>query len=223
MESRLALESACGNQADSMGEEDDARSPASDLTAALRGLGAQGAGPRDAARDEARPEALREALAELRRVARSYLSGQRADHTLQPTALVNEAFLKLVGSDAVEAIRDRQHFFALAARAMRQVLVDHARQRAASKRGGGAGRVTFVDGARAQEATDDEVLDVDAALAELATLDERQARVVELRFFAGLEVEEVAAAMELSVSTVEREWRAAKAWLGRRMQGGRTP
>ena len=196
-----------------MEEEEGTNPPASDLTAALRGLGAQGAGAGD--------EALREALAELRRIARSYLSGQRADHTLQPTALVNEAFLKLFGSEAVEAIHDREHFFALAARAMRQVLVDHARQRAAGKRRADAGPVTLVDGARVHEATDDEVLDVDAALAELAALDERQARVVELRFFAGLEVEEVAAAMELSVSTVEREWRAAKAWLGRRMQAGR--
>jgi RNA polymerase sigma factor (TIGR02999 family) len=166
-------------------------------------------------------------VAELRAVAQSYLGSQGASHTLQPTALVNEAFLKLVGSQSLDAIRDRKHFFALSAKVMRQILVDHARRRAADQRSGDATRVTLADAPRGGEgdgagASDEEILDVDAALSELAALDERQARVVELRFFAGLEMEEVAAALECSLSTAEREWRAARAWLGRRMKDRRS-
>ena len=187
--------------------------PLADLTLALRGLGAG---------DPGTPSGTLQALVgELRAVARSYLGQRDASHTLQPTALVNEAFLKLFGSQALGQVHDRDHFFALAARAMRQILVDHARRRAAEKRGGGAARVTLMDGAVAEGVGDEELLDVDAALAELAELDERQARVVELRFFAGLEMEEVAAALGISLSTAEREWRAARAWLGRRMGHGR--
>ena len=184
--------------------------PFEELTIALRGLGPAGETPR--------PEVLEALVAELRALAKGYLGGRRADHTLQPTALVNEAFLKLFGSPALEALRDREHFLALSARVMRQILVDHARRRAADKRGGDLARVTLHDGPGARAATDEEVLDVDAALAELAALDQRQSRLVELRFFAGLEMEEVAEALGCSLSTAEREWRAARAWLGRRMK-----
>jgi RNA polymerase sigma factor (TIGR02999 family) len=188
--------------------------PFADLTIALRNLSASG--------EATSPEHLRTIVTELRAVARSHLGSQRASHTLQPTALVNEAFLKLFGSRSLETIHDRQHFFALASRIMRQILVDHARQRSAGKRGADSARSTLIDAPDAMSASDEDVLDVNAALVELAELDERQARVVELRFFAGLEMEEVASAMECSLSTAEREWRAARAWLGVRIGAGRS-
>jgi len=192
-------------------EDADPVDPKPDLTLALRELGA---GHKEAA------ELLLPAIVtELRAVAQAYLGGRSASHTLQPTALVNETFLKLFGSQALAGVHDRSHFFALAARAMRQILTDHARAHRAAKCGGSeAPEPTIVDAfviggvARA-----DDLLDVDSALTELARVDERQARLVELRYFAGLEVEEVAGVMEVSISTVEREWRAARAWLGRRL------
>lgn len=193
-------------------EPDD---PLAALTVALQRLGSDGEGVSNE---------LAGALArELRAIARAYLGPEAQRHTLQPTALVNEAFLKLFGHGPLQAVRDRGHFFALAARVMRQVLVDHARQRNAAKRDGGGARVTLGEVSGLAPTGDDELLDVDLALTELAELDPRQARVVELRFFVGLEVTEVAEAMGLSVSTVEREWRAARAWLGRRMAERRSP
>jgi len=184
--------------------------PRPDLTLALRDLGA--------GRTEAAETLLPLVVSELRAIASGYLASRKAGHTLQPTALVNEAFLKLFGSAALERINDRAHFFALAARAMRQILVDHARQSCATRQEDGERTLVDVLGA-----DPDDLMDVDAALSELARVDERQARLVELRFFAGLEVEEVAAVMDVSVSTVEREWRAARAWLGRRMQNRDAP
>jgi len=196
--------------------------PRHDLTLALRELGA--------GRGTSVEALLPELLAELRAVAAGCLGARGASHTLQPTALVNEAFLKLYGAGALDKIHDRGHFFALASRAMRQIVVDHARSRRAarsSERSGerrdGETTLAGVVEASPGEASPDEVLDVDAALTELAELDARAARVVELRFFAGLEVEEVALALDVSVSTVEREWRAARAWLGRRMRDRRAP
>lgn len=195
--------------------ESSAPDPLADVTQALHGLGA---GAQDVP-----TELLAALVGELRSIARGYLGAQGAGHTLQPTALVNEAFLKLFGSTSLQDVQDRRHFFALAARVMRQILVDHARQRRAAKRDGGGVQVTLGEDLGVEVAGDEELLDVDAALTELAELDPRQARVVELRFFGGLEVAEVAAALELSVSTVEREWRAARAWLGRRMTDRRSP
>lgn len=190
--------------------EDSAREP--ELTLALRDLGA--------GRMEAVDVLLPAVVAELRATAQGILGARGASHTLQPTALVNEVFLKLFGTDALAAVHDRGHFFALAARAMRQVLVDHARARRAAKRGGGAEpERTLGDALGVGTPGTDDLLDVDEALAQLALLDERQARLVELRFFAGLEMPEVAAVLGVSLSTAEREWRAARAWLGRRMQG----
>ncbi len=189
--------------------------PFADVTQALHGLRAGG--------PQVSSELLAALVAELRSIARGYLGAQGANHTLQPTALVNEAFLKLFGSASLQNVHDRGHFFALAARVMRQILVDHARQRRAAKRDGGGVQVTLGEDLGVDVVGDGELLDVDAALSELAELDPRQARVVELRFFAGLEVGEVAAALGLSVSTVEREWRAARAWLGRRMTDRRSP
>jgi RNA polymerase sigma factor (TIGR02999 family) len=191
-------------------EDADPVDPKPELTLALRELGA--------GHSEAADVLMPAVVAELRAVAQAYLGPRSASHTLQPTALVNEAFLKLFGSRALERVHDRAHFFALAARAMRQVLTDHARARRAAKRGGGAApELTIENALGLGVASTDDLLDVDAALSELARVDERQARVVELRYFAGLEVEEVAGVMDVSVTTVEREWRAARAWLGRRM------
>lgn len=159
-------------------------------------------------------------LVELGQLARVQLRSQRAGHTLQPTALVNEAWLKLVGASG--SFSDRAHFFATAARAMRQVLVDHERARRTDKRGGDAQRLTLqadlASGTGAPEVHEVDILDLDVALEELSALDERQARVVDLRYFAGLEMEEVAEALGVSKTTVERDWRAARAWLWRRLK-----
>lgn len=156
---------------------------------------------------------------ELRAIAEGCLKSQRPDHTLQPTALVHEAYLKLF--DATElAPNDRKHFFRLAARAMRQLLIDHARARGRDKRAGDRGEVTLDEAIGAAAGIDFDWLDLDEALTDLAALDERQARVVELRYFGGLEVDDVAQVLDVSRSTVERDWRAARAWLGVRLDGG---
>jgi RNA polymerase sigma-70 factor, ECF subfamily len=170
-----------------------------------------------------RPEAAAELMpyvhAQLRALAQGCLRKQPAGHTLQPTALVHEAFLKLFGSER-DGWSDRKHFFALAAKSMRQILVDHARTQRRLKRGGGRLRVTFDESLAARSEDAPEVLDLDEALSELSAADERQGRIVELRFFGGLEVSEVAELLDLSKSTVEREWRAARAWLGVRLEVG---
>lgn len=155
--------------------------------------------------------------AQLRSLAQKSLRSQDAGHTLQPTALVHEAFLKMFVPERC-AWNDRRHFFALAAKVMRQILVDHARNQQRLKRGDGRLRVTFDERIAAHPENALEVLDLDHALIELSTHDERQGRIVELRFFGGLEVDEVADLLELSTSTVEREWRAARAWLGVRLE-----
>ncbi len=154
---------------------------------------------------------------ELRRLAVSTMRSERPDHTLQPTALVHEAFLRLTAGDT--PIENRRHFFGIAATAMRRILVEHARARHAGKRGGHAPRVPL-DGVDLAlpvvlDAVDVEALD--GALTQLATLDERQARIVELRFFAGLSVEETAGVVGLSPRTVKREWQLSRAWLRREM------
>jgi RNA polymerase sigma-70 factor, ECF subfamily len=153
--------------------------------------------------------------AELRDVAARYMRRERADHTLQPTALVHEAFLRLVGSSPT-AFEDRAHFLRVAAQAMRRVLVDHARARNAAKRGGGL-CVTFEENAVAADEQGVDVLVLDDALNRLAAAEPRWARVVELRFFAGLEVPEVAKVLGTSTATVKRDWRFARAWLAREL------
>ncbi len=150
--------------------------------------------------------------AELRALAGSYAKNQRIGHTLQPTALVHEAFVKLVESDGKEWA-DRTHFFAVAATAMRQILTDHARARAAEKRGGDRARVTLDEGALSAEAKDLDLVALDDALTELEEHDPRKHRVVELRFFGGLTAEETARVLKVSLTTVESDWRAARAWL----------
>ena len=156
---------------------------------------------------------------ELRRRAGAYLRQERPGHTLQPTALVHEAYLKLVGGSSIDW-KDRAHFFGVAARAMRQVLVDHARARQTAKRGEGQVRVELdAAGAVAAPARSLDLLDLDRALSRLAALDERQSRLVELRLFAGLTIEESAEVLQISHATVSREWKHAEAWLQREIAG----
>lgn len=162
-------------------------------------------------------ELLEAAYEELRRLAAAYLARERSDHTLQPTALVHEAYAKLAGQDAT--IEGRAHFVGIAAQAMRRVLVDHARGKGRSKRGGGAWQRIDLDQAVVPEGeTNVDLVNLDEALRELADLSERQARVVELRFFGGMSVEEVASLLGTSERTVAREWRFARAWLGEELE-----
>lgn len=154
---------------------------------------------------------------ELRRIAHNQLHEERADHTLQTTELVHEAYLKLVDHDSVEWT-DRQHFFAVAARAMRQVLIDHARQKTAEKRGGTASEVPLDNVTLTQEKGPAELIALDDALDRLAQRDERSAKVVECRFFGGYTIQETADVLDVSRSTIKRDWRAARAWLNREMQ-----
>lgn len=158
--------------------------------------------------------------AELRSLAHRQLSGHRPG-TLNTTAVVHEAYLKLVGSQRVEA-ENRLHFFSLAARAMRQILIDHARTRLAQKRGAGATRQLLDGDDVAVEACADELLDLDSALERLSEVDEGLGKVVELRFFAGLSVEETAELLGVSARTVKRHWRTARAFLYAEMEGRRT-
>lgn len=152
---------------------------------------------------------------ELRRLARHYMRGERSGHLLQTTALVHEAFVKLV--DLEVEWRDRVHFFAIASRLMRRVLVDFARERDAVKRGGQL-TILSLEEARVGAGPPPDVLALDAALTKLSKVDERMGRVVELRFFGGLTLEEVAEALEISRATVARHLKVAKAWLGRELQ-----
>ncbi len=149
---------------------------------------------------------------ELKAIARRQFRGQPEGHTLQATVLVHEAFLRLIGRPA-SSWQDRKHFFAVAATAMRQILVNHARAKNAEKRGGGGQRLMLDENAIASKDAGLDVLDLHEALEKLNTIDPRKGRVVELRFFAGLTVPEVADVMQLSVTTIESEWRAARAWL----------
>jgi len=156
--------------------------------------------------------------AELRRLAAHYLKGERPGQTLQPTALVHEAYLKLL-KDRPERWQNRAHFCAIAAHAMRQVLIERARARDALKRGGGQPRVTFDEGlpvTQPDPAVD--VIALDTALERLAALDASQARIVELRYFGGLSIEETAEAMGISPATVKRHWAVARAWLAKELE-----
>jgi RNA polymerase sigma factor (TIGR02999 family) len=162
---------------------------------------------------------------ELRDLAAHYIRRERPDHTLQPTALVHEAYMRLAGHVEQHGAdwRDRAHFFGVAARVMRQVLVDHARAHQAAKRGSGQARVTLSECVRMVEDETVDLLALDVALTRLASLDADQARLVELRFFAGLTVEETAEVVGRSPTSVKREWRAARAWLHRELSGADAP
>jgi RNA polymerase sigma factor (TIGR02999 family) len=153
---------------------------------------------------------------ELQALARGQLRGERAGHTLNTTALVHEAYLKLVRQDRV-TWQNRAHFFAIAATAMRRILINYAHKRNAEKRGGGEALATFEDGMAPRSTNADELLALDTALAGLAERDERQSKVVEYRFFGGLTHEEIAEVLGVSVPTVGRDWRFARAWLSREL------
>jgi RNA polymerase sigma-70 factor (ECF subfamily) len=153
---------------------------------------------------------------ELRHIAHRYLGRERAGHTLQTTALVNEAYLKLVNEREMRW-QNRAHFFAVAAQLMRMILVDYARSRNYVKRGGGAQRVSFDEALAVSQERAGELIALDEALKTLAEMDERKSRVAELRFFGGLSVEETAEVLKVSSVTVMREWRLAKAWLHREL------
>jgi RNA polymerase sigma factor (TIGR02999 family) len=157
--------------------------------------------------------------AELRRIARRQMGGERQGHTLQATALVNEAYLRLAGQEGFEW-RDRAHFYAVCAQVMRHVLIDHARSHARDKRGGGALHVSLDEAAVMSAESASELVALDEALRELEEVDPQKGRVVELRYFAGLSIEETAEVLGISPTTVRREWRRAKAWLYRALAGG---
>lgn len=153
---------------------------------------------------------------ELKRLAGSFMSHERSDHTLQPTALVHEAFMRL-SQQRNDEWKSRAQFMGLAGTAMRRVLVDHARARKAAKRGGDADPITLIDGMAVTPTGDVDVLALDEALNRLAGLDPRQSRVVEMRFFAGLSIDEVADLLGVSAPTVKRDWQHARAWLRREL------
>ncbi len=153
---------------------------------------------------------------ELRALAAQHLRSERPNHTLQPTALVHEAYLKLIDQTRVQW-QGRTHFFAIGAQIIRRILVDHARQHKRRKRGGGAARVTLDDAVALAPQRDEEILALDEALERLAKLDPRQAQVVEMRFFGGLSVKEVAEQLKVSTRTVEGDWTMARAWLLREL------
>ena len=188
----------------------DHTSPVSDLLHAWGGGDAQ-----------ARDDLLPLVYAELRAQAARYMRRERRDHTLQPTALVHEAYLRLIGQTRV-SWQNRAHFFGLAAEMMRRILVDHARKHQAAKRPGAAVRVAWDDRAGATPPLDCELLLLDQALTELAAVDPRQAQVVELRYFGGLSEQEVSEVQSVSRATVTRDWNVARAWLFRRMTQGVT-
>jgi RNA polymerase sigma-70 factor (ECF subfamily) len=169
------------------------------------------------------PEAGKELLArmqpELRRIAAGYMRRERAGHTLQPTALVNELFLRLMGGATVEW-KDRAHFLAVASQQLRRILVDHARQRRSEKRGGGLQATTLVEASAVARPFEENLLDLHDALDGLAALDPRAARVIELRYFGGLTEMEAAEVLEISVATIKRDWEAGRAWLVDRLGWG---
>ncbi len=156
---------------------------------------------------------------ELRRRAAAYMRRERRDHTLRPTALVHEAYLRLLGQRSA-AWQNRSQFFGVASHMMRRILVDHSRARAAAKRPGSGLRVALDDGVASVAPLELDLVLLDQALDELAALDERQSRVVELRFFGGLSCEETAEVLGVSLATVNRDWRLARAWLHQRVQKG---
>ncbi len=160
--------------------------------------------------------------AELRRLAKAYMARERPGHTLQATALVNEAFIRLIDTRNV-AWNDRAHFLGIAARLMRRVLIDHARARGMKKRGAGAYLVPLDEDMAVSPASNIDVLALDIALDALSAIDERKGRVIEMRFFGGMTVEETAEVLQVSTDTVKRDWRMAKLWLLKELDGSGGP
>jgi len=162
--------------------------------------------------NEASEQVLLIAYREMRRLAARYLRAESHGHTLQPTALVHELYVNLLASEPV-TFSDRNHFLALCARKLRHILVDHARQKSSQRRGGDVVKLSLQDWDRADASVPESLLDLDRALSSLEQEDPRSSQVVELRFFAGLGEEEIAAALNISVATVKRDWTFARAWL----------
>ena len=154
--------------------------------------------------------------AELRRLARHYMARESPGHTLQTSALINEAYIRLIDQRDM-AWQNRAHFFGVAAQVMRHILIDHARRRCYAKRGGGGRKIALDEAMLADDKRAEELVVLDDALKTLATLDPRKSQIIELRFFGGMSIEETAEALKVSPITVTREWRAAKAWLRREM------
>ena len=169
-------------------------------------------------RREKESELLERVYHELHRLAAHFMRHERVDHTLQPTALVNEAYLRLVGNKTL-TWESRAHFFNAAAQTMRRILVDHARAAKSAKRPGSAQRVELREDVNATDHSPADMIALDTALERLAAMDPRQAKVVELRFFAGLGVEEVAKILDVSEKTVKRDWAVARAWLEAELRG----
>ncbi len=186
---------------------------AEDVTQLLAGLGAGD--------EQAAEHLLPLVYNELRALAEQNLRRERPDHTLQATALVHEAYIRLVDSDRIR-LRNRAHFFALAAQAMRRILVDHARGHRRRKRGAGRSKISLERLPALSIETDVDLLALDEALERLGGINERYARIVEMRFFGGMTMEEIAELLAVSKSTVERDWRVARAWLYRELNSGGT-
>jgi RNA polymerase sigma factor (TIGR02999 family) len=157
---------------------------------------------------------------QLHRAARRYMAGERSGHTLQATALINEVYLRLIDARRMDW-QNRAHFFAVCAQLMRRILTDFARSRRYQKRGGGAAHMPLDEALVVGSQADSELVELDEALKKLALVDERKSRVVELRFFGGLEVKETAEVLNVSSETVMRDWRLAKVWLVRELRGGK--
>ena len=168
---------------------------------------------------EARDRLVPVVYEELRRRAAAFLRRERSGHTLEPTALVHEAYLRLVDQDRA-VWRNRAQFFAIASEMMRRILVDRARARKMAKRSGGWARVSLAEDAAGTSPRDVDLLDLDTALDELASFDPRKARVAELRFFGGLSLEEIGLALDISMATTTRDWQASRAWLFKRLTRG---
>jgi RNA polymerase sigma factor (TIGR02999 family) len=196
---------------DSRPSHNPAESDASGISELLRAWGAGDL--------EARDRLFALVYRDLKERAAAYLRRERRDHTLQTTALVNEAYVRLVNQDRIEW-RNRAQFFGVAAQMMRRILVDHARARQAAKRPSPALRVAVAEDVATVDSLDCEILVLDAALEELARLDRRQGDIVEMRYFGGLTEDEIGAVLSISRSTVAREWQTARAWLFRRITKG---
>ena len=169
-----------------------------------------------AGRREAWDELMPIVYGELKRMAHRHLRGERPGHTLNTTAIVHEAYLKLVNIDQLQW-RDRAHFFAMASRAMRRILIDHARTRSRDKRGGGWTKVTLDDAFMVAEERAEDLIALDEALTRLESVNERQCRVVECRFFGGMSIQETAEAIGISAASVKRDWMVTRAWLNREL------
>jgi len=175
--------------------------------------------PRAAVAHEQQEHLLKLVYAELKATARGFMSRERVEHTLQPTALVHEAWLKIINQEQVQW-QDRAHFFGIAARCMRQVLVDHARAHGAAKRGGDFRQVTLDEGILADVSQELQILDLDGCLSRLAEMDPRAAQVAEMRVFGGLTVAEIAHNLSVSKRTVDGDWAMARLWLSRELAAG---